>query len=146
MQSSTLLKQVTRTGSTRTFVSLFLTFVGVAQNDFLKGYISRLQKALQDATGSFPGPPDPATITESDSLPVWGADPSLLSPLFIAYDKRIEEADQINDRMRVELSSINMRVKQLSLENERLVSEVKELTELAISKMEMQDNIGQPKS
>jgi hypothetical protein len=82
--------------------------------------------------------------TEADGIPAWETDPALLSPLFLAYDKRIAEADQVNDRMKRELISLHARVKQISSDNERLVSEVKELTELAINKMEMQDS-GQSK-
>ena len=99
--------------------------------------MSRLQRALQESSlSSFPAPPDPSSITAADTVPSWGADPSLLSPLLEAYDRRLAEADRVNERIKLELSSLQARSRQLSLENDRLSGEVRHLTEAAIARLE----------
>lgn len=138
-------------GEARTSLGLFcvdLTITGTCtvclQNEFLKAYVSRLQKALQDSDAAgFPPPPDLASISASDSVPSWGADPNLLNPLLASYDRRIADADRVNERISVDLGSLQARAKQLSVENDRLSGEIRHLTEAAIARLEVQGVEGQ---
>ena len=106
------------------------------QNEFLKGYISRLQRQLEEYLGSFLPPPSTTSEREAEQVAPWIADSASLSPLLEAYDRRIAEADAAYESLNSQQTAIQARVRQLTAENERLMAEVKQLTAMALSHAE----------
>ena len=109
------------------------------QNEFLKGYIVRLQKQLEDYLGSYLPPPSAASEREAEQLAPWIADTTSLSPLLEAYDRRISEADAAYESLSSQQAAVQARTRQLTNENERLMAEVKQLTSMAVARAEEGD-------
>lgn len=106
------------------------------QNEFLKSYIVRLQRQLEDYLGSYLPPPSSTSEAEAEQLAPWIGDTTALSPLLEAYDRRIKEADEANQSLSSQQAAFLDRVRQLTAENERLLAEVKQLTSMAASRAE----------
>ena len=106
------------------------------QNEFLKGYISRLQRQLEDYLGSYLPPPTSTSEREAEQLAPWIGDSASLSPLLEAYDRRIAEADAAYESLSSQQAAIQARVRQLTAENERLMAEVKQLTSMSVAAAE----------
>jgi chromosome segregation ATPase len=109
------------------------------QNEFLKGYIVRLQRQLEDYLGSYLPPPSSTSEREAEQLPPWIGYTTSLSPLLEAYDRRIAEADAAYESLSSQQAAIQARTRQLTAENERLMAEVKQLTSMAMARAEEGD-------
>ena len=101
------------------------------QNEFLKAYIIRLEKQLEDWLGSHVPPPESVTQEVAEQVPPWFSDSSVLSPLFEAYDRRISELEISRESLAAQLNSLQLKIKSVTAENERYAAEVKQLTHLA---------------
>ena len=109
------------------------------QNEFLKGYIVRLQKQLENYLGSYLPPPSAPSEREAEQLAPWIGDTTSLSPLLEAYDRRISEADAAYESLSSQQAAMQARTRQLTGENERLMAEVKQLTKMAVARAEEGD-------
>ena len=109
------------------------------QNEFLKGYIVRLQRQLEDYLGSYLPPPTATSEYEAEQLAPWIGDTTSLSPLLEAYERRIAEADAAYASLSSQQAAIQGRARQLAAENERLLAEVKQLTSMAVARAEEGD-------
>ena len=81
------------------------------QNEFLKGYIVRLQRQLEDYLGSYLPPPSSTSEREAEQLPPWIGDTTSLSPLLEAYDRRIAEADAAYESLSSQQAAIQARTR-----------------------------------
>eukprot|EP00960_Hanusia_phi_P023430 691858-Hanusia_phi.AAC.1 len=110
------------------------------QNEFLRSYIVRLEKQLEDWLGSHVPPPETVTEEAADKVPPWFSDSSVLSPLFEAYDRRISELEISREGLAAQLSSLQLKIKSVTAENDRYAAEVKQLTQLAASASDQGDS------
>ncbi|KAJ1476408.1 hypothetical protein T484DRAFT_1825109 [Baffinella frigidus] len=98
----------------------------VKQNDFLKGYIVRLQNQLEEYLGAH-APLSEAREEDGASVQPWIGESAALSPLLEAYDRRIQEGDEKYERLSEQVSAMGGRFKQLQTENERLSANARQV-------------------
>lgn len=110
----------------------------VKQNDFLKGYIVRLQNQLEEYLGAH-APLSEAREEDGASVQPWIGESAALSPLLEAYDRRIQEGDEKYERLSEQVSAMGGRFKQLQTENERLSANARQAHELLAQKIEELD-------
>ncbi|XP_059160677.1 centrosomal protein of 89 kDa-like isoform X1 [Physella acuta] len=98
------------------------------ENDTLKSTVHRLNVELSDCLAKY-RPVDSAQlkqVIEINGLPSKGPVPSwlinkkYLAPLFLAYDDRLAEKDQVIDECKKELESLKRRAEEILKENQRL--------------------------
>lgn len=73
----------------------------------------------------------------AEGVAPWVAQPALMSPLLVAYDARIQEAEAANKRLLDQVKKIDERARDLATENERLLGDLQQYADAAAT------NVGQ---
>jgi myosin protein heavy chain len=88
------------------------------ENVSLRDQVQRALKELKAYQTKYPSPY--AISDEDDNSPPWASSPEVMTPLFIAYDSRIKELEDIISKQSVELDVFREKVASVLAENETL--------------------------
>ena len=88
------------------------------ENVSLRDQVQRALKELKAYQTKYPSPY--AISDDDDNSPPWASSPEVMTPLFIAYDSRIKELEDIITKQSVELDVFREKVASVLAENETL--------------------------
>ncbi|CEP01468.1 hypothetical protein PBRA_002074 [Plasmodiophora brassicae] len=94
-----------------------------SQKEFLRTYAARLEAELRAYQTRFPDL-TVAVDNDSDDLPPWIANAEYLSPLLLAYDAQIAQADALAADLKRELLAVKDDAKKMAKRNEELENEL----------------------
>ena len=89
------------------------------ENGVLKDQLQRSLKELKAYQVKYPSAYAP-TMDVDDELPPWTAAPEIMTPLFIAYDSRIKELEEILSQQAAELEAFRDKMESIAAENEEM--------------------------
>lgn len=90
------------------------------ENALLKDQLNRAMKELKAYQVKYPSAYAPTMDGTDDELPPWMANPEIMTPLFVNYDTRIRELEEIVSQQMTQLEAFREKTENVVAENEEL--------------------------